>query len=300
MKVRSIAGDTGGTAEHVDDYGPDARFDGPKGIAVDPVNPYHLYIADYDNQAIRLLDLDTGYVDTFVDTLASNPWHVAISDDYIAVTTRGGPDDGSIFNLAAPYHLYVFDRDGTTAHDKTLTIPAGDIAWWAEQGVFVVKYPLYQLTGNGWYALTPGSWAWAVDGTNSDGAFAGDRAVVNAGGRVWGQIEYLGGGFNNGFTDRYDLGTGDPGPAACRTLAVSPWSPAGQVEILGVGGGRSDITVYTVSASAYVGVDERALEFSVENFYGVAVIPGGQDLLFSGLNQIWMTSLAGRWHTRRT
>ena len=82
-----------------------ARFDGPKGIAIGPAG--HVYVVDTENQAIRRIDIRTGKITTIA---GQGPAH------------RGGAGDGgpaTAAELARPHGICV-GRDGTVYIGDTL------------------------------------------------------------------------------------------------------------------------------------------------------------------------------------
>jgi sugar lactone lactonase YvrE len=73
-----LAGVPGGSYGYIDAVGTDARFDNPRGLAVDRVG--NVYVADSGNNAIRKIT-PTGAVSTMVgSTHFKNPWAVAVDD----------------------------------------------------------------------------------------------------------------------------------------------------------------------------------------------------------------------------
>ncbi|KAL0477015.1 NHL repeat-containing protein, partial [Acrasis kona] len=79
--VRTVAGTGVGGYNNDNVDGRTANLQNPRGISLDPINNL-LYIADYNNNRIRLLNLSTGNISTFAGTGQS-----AFADD--AVATNG-------------------------------------------------------------------------------------------------------------------------------------------------------------------------------------------------------------------
>ena len=295
MKIVSIAGSPAGAADYVEGSGPDARFDGPRGIALDPLDDHLLYICDYNNDAVRTLNLNTGAVSTLVGSLATHPYHVAADDDWIMVTGRGGPDDNNPVNLAGPYRIWAIARDGTIDGEHTPAACPGTIAKLPATGYWWGKYPVLDYS-SGWARLSysGGTFTLADDGLLNDSAYATDCGMAAVGTRVWKQHDY--GGFSR--DDTSDFYYHPDANAHVREYAPSPWPPTGQYALLGPC--DAGIQQLVVTDTDFIGHSIIGLGFDATAFYGVASMAASGNLLFSGVNQIWMTDLTGSWHTRRT
>lgn len=293
MKVVSIAGSLAGNADQTDGSGPDARFNGPKGIALDTADDHLLYICDYNNDAIRALDLNTGAVSTLVDGLATHPYHVAVDDDWIMVTGRGGADDNNAINVIGPYRIWAVARDGTVAGEYTPAACPGAIAKLPGTGYWWVKYPVLTYS-SGWARLSysGGTFTLVDDGLLDDSAYAPDLGMGAVGTRVWKQHDY--GGFSRDDSDTF---YGHPdADRHVRDYTPSPWPPAAQYALLGPC--EQGLQQLVVTDTDFIGHSLIDLGFSVAAFHGIASLVDSGNLLFSGTNQIWMTDLLGAWHTR--
>jgi hypothetical protein len=296
--IRSISGSTAGATGFVDGYGPNARFYNPKAVVVEPNDPHLLYIADYYNNAIRRLDLDTGYVDTLVSGLASHPFHIAIDANYIWVTTRGGSDDNNPFHMAGPYMVYSLGRDGSIIASVSDGNCWGAIAKDPASANWIVKGSLMAYT-TGWGVLSGSGGSWSITHENGlhDGAYGADAGMISVGTRVWRQHEYMYPSGNR-FSDGWTIASPYLTTAVPREFVLSPWSPDGYYDLIGCGDTGAQLFVHRVTDSTYVENFSLNLGFSVTNFRGIATIPGSQTFLFSGLNQIWMANFVGGWMTR--
>lgn len=85
--IRHLAGSPTGQYGFTDGYGSDATFNHPLDIAIAP-NGTTIYIADFGNSAIRLLDLVNGYV-SLVCRLNCRPRHLAVSPDGTRLLVTG-------------------------------------------------------------------------------------------------------------------------------------------------------------------------------------------------------------------
>ena len=112
--VTTLAGSSSGTSGYTDSStASSARFNGPVGIATDGT---YLYVTDYDNHAIRKIDITSGTV----STLAGNTSGVS---GYVNAV---GTSAYFYYPLGITYYsgyLYVTDQDG--AHIRIISTSTG-------------------------------------------------------------------------------------------------------------------------------------------------------------------------------
>jgi sugar lactone lactonase YvrE len=104
--VSTFAG-SAGTAGSADGAGAAATFFGPQGLAIDPVRPTILYVADTNNHAIRQVDLATAAV----TTLAGLAGHPGSADGTGSAARFNAPSDIAVDRNGS---IYVADTENNT------------------------------------------------------------------------------------------------------------------------------------------------------------------------------------------
>lgn len=179
MQLKNLAGDPSGSYGFVDGFGSDARFDMPVGLALS-VDRLHLYVADYNNYAIRDIDLNSGYVGTLVSDLPFKPERVCanrdgqtlwvlghahktsgagVSSGYaLRMTTLGELDDQCGTGVAVDLNQWAGTHTGYPPPlSEIVQDPREDNVWWVKAGAT-------------WYGVTPWcrlewKWSWTLGRT---------------------------------------------------------------------------------------------------------------------------------------
>ena len=135
---------------HKDDYGVDASFAIPSGVATDGK---YLYIADQGNQNIRKLNLASGEVTTiagkfgktgFTNGIGDNarfnhPWELATDGDFLYVADRGNSTIRKI-NLATNEVSTLAGKAGVSGSNDGAGI---DARFYSPTGLTIIKDNLY-------------------------------------------------------------------------------------------------------------------------------------------------------------
>lgn len=315
MRVRWLAGSKVAASGDVPIIGDppadaiDARFYNPKDIAFDPLDPSVFYFCDYYNDRIRWMDLDTNKVGNFAWGLPSHPWHIAMDENYVVVTTQNGPDDGNLWHCGPPFTILLYDRNGTLLDSDDTRIYGAVARNPYVADTWLVKSDLYQWDNRGWHVVTTtgGTMVITDEGGYSDGAYPGDAGIVGAGGRMWRQHSYQY-PYYTGFSDGFSIYVGDESLHAARTLSISPWSPPGRYDLIAPMDDTTGFVRWMVTDDAFLGQDVLNLGFESRWFWGARPIPGASSFVLSGMyhnwsgaynNQLWIAYPAGGgWMTR--
>jgi sugar lactone lactonase YvrE len=142
--VTTLAGSPGNSGT-VDGNGASARFDGEEGLFL---NGDTLFIADYNNQTVRTMDVTTNEVTTF-----------------LGVAGSGGPNDGARLPERAPYQMtsdgtYVYWADTANHRIQQMKISDGTVSTLAGSGT------AGSSNGTGVAAQFKSPHGVATDGTN--------------------------------------------------------------------------------------------------------------------------------------
>lgn len=135
--VTTLAG-TAGASGSTDATGSSARFNGPTGIAISPLNTNYAYVCDTGNHTIRRIDLTTGVVTTNVGTAGAS----GTTDGIGSAARMNGPS-----GLAAFQGLEVFllaDTQNDIIRVFSPLLGVGTVTTPLMSGTFSNPYSLYR------------------------------------------------------------------------------------------------------------------------------------------------------------